>query len=506
MSDHMDFDLDAILAEFRSSGEESPAQEVPAPAPTAAPKEPAAPQAAAPRRSVRVHPVPAGHRAKAPAADETPKEQKAPAPARGPESLPSPAEEATTVFPAKPPRREGASRPQPEKKLPPLPKQPAAKAPAVSRQWHTVQHLLSLVFAAVSLLCLLWLAVHVHPGSGRADTTAKEDLTSRLDRFVSAAAAAALGDEADLPRLYAISESATVAPAPDPDKFGSTTDPAEIQAVIDQAAGLLEGQSLAWDPNAAFFPGAQICYYLDDSLFVLAWKEVIDGRCCSCAEVKIADGSQIRRKLAEDSYGSSVQLYATQMAKEANAVVAINGDFYAFRNLGITVYQRQLYRCNPNQVDTCFFTADGDMLFAYAGQLKSQAEAEQFIRDHNVVFSLAFGPVLIDNGELKTVTSYPVGEIERYYSRSSIGMLDTRHYLLMTVNAEGDCQLHCTTAQSGQLMQSKGCQNAYSLDGGQTAIIVFNGEAFNRVDWDSERSMSDILYFATAIHTEEVSP
>ena len=41
--------------------------------------------------------------------------------------------------------------------------------------------------------------------------------------------------------------------------------------------------------------------------------------------------------------------------------------------------------------------------------------------------------------------------------------------------------------------------SAYALDGGQTATMIFDGSPFNRVDWDSERTMSDIVYFATAI-------
>ena len=43
-----------------------------------------------------------------------------------------------------------------------------------------------------------------------------------------------------------------------------------------------------------------------------------------------------------------------------------------------------------------------------------------------------------------------------------------------------------------------GADFAYTLDGGQTAVMIFNGQTFNRVDWDSERTMSDIVYFATA--------
>jgi exopolysaccharide biosynthesis protein len=48
-------------------------------------------------------------------------------------------------------------------------------------------------------------------------------------------------------------------------------------------------------------------------------------------------------------------------------------------------------------------------------------------------------------------------------------------------------------------MQEFGCQTAYSLDGGQTAAIVTNGELMNRPDYGYQRQISDIIYFATAI-------
>lgn len=484
-----DFDLDSILAEF-SDSETAAGSSAPDPAPPrpahAAPKT---------RPGAGAHAAVPGTAAQAGA-----KSAPAVRPARRHSAQKASAVEEPTVLA---PSAARPKKPRPvrvrEEEAPKVEKVPALR--------HWPRRLVAVCCALLSVLSLCWLCLHVRPDEGSGALVVREDLPARLDLYASNAVNAALGDTAALPKLYAIAENATTAPKPDPSRFGSTTDTAQVEQVIALAAGLLDGQSLAWDPNAQFMSGSEFKYYLDDSLFVLCWKEIIDGKCCSCAEVKIADGSQLRRKLAGDSYGSSVQLYATQMARDANAVVAINGDFYAFRNLGVTVYQRQLYRCNLNAVDSCFFTAGGDMLFAYAGQLKSEAETKQFIQDNNVLFSLAFGPVLVDGGQLKEVSpSYPIGEVDHYYSRSSIGQLDTLHYLLMTVNYEGDYQHTCTIAQSGEYMFRKGCQKAYALDGGQTSIIVFRGDAYNRVDWDNERSMSDILYFATAVHQEEVTP
>lgn len=484
-----DFDLDSILAEF-SDSETAAGSSAPDPAPPrpaqAAPK--ARPHAGA-HAAVPGAAVPAGA-----------KPAQAARPARR-HSAPkvSAVEEPTVLAPSAARQK----KPRPVR----VREEEAPKAEKFPALRHWPRRLVAVCCALLSVLSLCWLCLHVCPDEGGGALAGREDLPARLDLYASNAVNAALGDTAALPKLYAIAENATTAPEPDPGRFGSTTDTAQVEQVIALAAGLLDGQSLAWDPNAQFMPGSEFKYYLDDSLFVLCWKEIIDGKCCSCAEVKMADGSQLRRKLAGDSYGSSVQLYATQMARDANAVVAINGDFYAFRNLGVTVYQRQLYRCNLNAVDSCFFTAGGDMLFAYAGQLKSEAETKQFIQDNDVLFSLAFGPVLVDDGQLKEVSpSYPIGEVDHYYSRSSLGQLDTLHYLLMTVNYEGDYQHTCTIAQSGEYMFRKGCQKAYALDGGQTSIIVFRGDAYNRVDWDNERSMSDILYFATAVHQEGVTP
>ena len=48
-------------------------------------------------------------------------------------------------------------------------------------------------------------------------------------------------------------------------------------------------------------------------------------------------------------------------------------------------------------------------------------------------------------------------------------------------------------------MAETGCDQAYALDGGQTTTIVLNNEVFNHVNYGSERKISDIIYFATAV-------
>ena len=56
-----------------------------------------------------------------------------------------------------------------------------------------------------------------------------------------------------------------------------------------------------------------------------------------------------------------------------------------------------------------------------------------------------------------------------------------------------------TLPEFAQYMYEKGVVMGYNLDGGQTGELVMNGKIYNSVDFGNERSVSDIIYFATAI-------
>ncbi|MBR4077952.1 MAG: phosphodiester glycosidase family protein [Oscillospiraceae bacterium] len=309
---------------------------------------------------------------------------------------------------------------------------------------------------------------------------------------------------ANLPLLhkaYEIPEDATVAPKPK-GKFGSTFDMAEVQAVIEEAALLLDGQELAWNPDLNFWSEEPIRYYYDETILALTWKEIINGNMVTFGEVKFAHPSQLRRAVTGNRYDYGIDEYPTKLAQNVNAVLASAGDFYGFRDLGITVYQRKLYRHNPASVDTAYFTADGNMIFSKRGELMNRADAEQFIKDNDVLFAVAFGPVMVENGVPVHTSEYAIGEVNDRYSRAAIAQKDELHYMVMTVNFDGPCRKTCTLEQAVEYIAAKNVQQAYTLDGGQTASVVLGGHLVNRPDWGEERTMSDIIYFASAVPEE----
>ena len=512
-------DLDAILAEFRG---EDTAVGTPAPKPAKSPE-----RRSAPAERIEIYSA-RSESTEEPAAERSPVEATVRfEPARPPHARPRPEdlvippveeEERADEEAEKPkrglklPKRKKAEKPPKEPKEKKAVKAAKESKPAKPPREYRKRRIpgffrafLCLIFFALSLAVLGVAVLYLHPASGTVSSSsadARLRLSDKLDVYVNNAASDAFGELTYIRKVYTLQESATVAPAPDPNGFGTTYDPQEVMAVIDKAAILLDGQKVIFDPSADFVPDEPIRWYLDDTILVIAWKEYIEQRCCTFAEVKVAHGSQLRRKLAEDSYSSSVQLYASDMANASNAVVAMNGDFYAFRDLGITAYQRKLYRNNPAQVDSCFFTASGDMLFSRAGELMGEGEAERFMEQNDVVFAVAFGPVLVDNGELQYCSGYPIGEINTEYSRSCIAMTDDLHYLLMTINHTPDARPRATINELARIIYSKNIWKAYTLDGGQTAEIIMMGGPINHVDFGEERAVSDIIYFATAIPEE----
>ena len=234
-------------------------------------------------------------------------------------------------------------------------------------------------------------------------------------------------------------------------------------------------------------------------MLAIIWNEVCNGNVTTFCEIKIADASQLRRKLTGDRYGSGVQKYGSELATEDRSVVAINGDFYAFRSSGIRVWQHKLYLVDGWDIDTCFFTENGDMRFAHRGDITSWAAAQTYVEENDISFSLTFGPILVENGKNVTPWAYPIGEIDELYSRSVIGQIDELHYLLAVTNVYPASVFAQTATQMADLMVERGCHSAYALDGGQTATMFLNGKLITSPVFGSERVVSDVICFASAV-------
>ena len=363
-----------------------------------------------------------------------------------------------------------------------------------SRLGRVLRSLPGFVSGALTVSVLLgvvrWIGVPVRSAH-------RDDAGETLDQYLTDALSDATeGLRASEP-IYWIARHALAAPEPDPSCFGRTDDPSELD--FSAAEKLLDGQALYFSPNVTLVPGTPVRYYLDETILAITWKQVLDGGVYTFSEVKIAHPSQFRRFLAGGEFGSEKLYVTTEMAQSVNAVVASSGDFYGYRRAGTLVYDGTVRRVDNGLVDTCYIDKNGDLLFTTRYDQMDKEQSQQFVDQHEILFSLAFGPVLIRDGEVITPDSYAVGEINDCYPRSALCQLGKLHYLLAVVNGEGAQPEVPTIHRFARNLRQSGITKAYALDGGQTAVIAMDGELINAVLYGHQRKISDIIYFATAI-------
>lgn len=371
----------------------------------------------------------------------------------------------------------------------------------LGRILYGVATLVACICAAVLTARLLML-VFLGTGSPPARRLGKTDaaVMDHFDVYVTNQISGALDGLVTVKKVYLLNDEDLVAPEPDGNCFGQTEDPAQLQWLLDEAKELLEVENTLFSVQTVIKEDSEVRYYLDETIFVVSWKQVINDTVYNISEVKIAHPSQFRRFLADGTYGSAKQYTATELATTVNAVVASAGDFYKFRPLGIIVNDGIVYRAEGT-VDTCFIDDQGELILLKRGEIWDKETAQRYVDEHNIRFSLAFGPVLVENGEVANIGYYPLGQPYGEYSRAALAQMGELHYLLVTANFEGHSHVP-TITELAKVMASFGCEKAYALDGGQTATIVMNDSLFNIPDYGAERKISDIIYFATALPDE----
>lgn len=364
------------------------------------------------------------------------------------------------------------------------------------------------VSVVLTLVLLVGLVPHLSAASR--NTTVKisvPDIPGKFDAMVeSAAGSLPRISEVSTPQTAApvveikkLNDSDLVAPVPLADCYGEAQSMEEMSWFEEEAAGLLQGQQLYFGPERERLEGTPIKYYLDDSIAVVTWKELVGYCVLTFAEVKIADGSQFRRFLADGRYGADTQYKTTEMAQTVNAVLASSGDFYKFHYNGIVVYEGEVRKVHANKADTCFIDEGGNLIFLSQDEKMTQEEAQRFVDENNIRFSLVFGPILVDNGVRCEPATYDLGEVNSFSPRAALCQLDELHYLVVTANPEPDHPGALNIHQFAERIAQTGCQKAYTLDGGQTAAIALDGELVNYVLYGQQRPISDIIYFATSV-------
>jgi len=359
---------------------------------------------------------------------------------------------------------------------------------------HPILAAVSCVLTAAILAAMLFTG-----GSQAAPAPVNANILNTYERNLTNQISGVLEGVLTIPRVYELSDSDVVAPRPNQDCYYRTDDPAQMADMLARAQTLLKGQKTLFNTNIPIKEGSTVYSYLDETIFAVTWKQVVDDCTYTFSEVKIAHPSQLRRFLSEGRYNSGILHTTTEMSEAVNAVVASSGDYYDFRTFGVVVVNGQVYRERDHLLDTCYIDENGDLLFSYAAAFDDEAALQKFVDENHIRFSLCFGPVMVLDGEYCVPNNYNSGEINDRYARAALCQMDQLHYVVVAANNEEPNYSTPTVAQFGRRLYEMGIPVAYALDGGQTAAIVMNDQLINTVSYGAQREISDIFYFATAL-------
>lgn len=237
--------------------------------------------------------------------------------------------------------------------------------------------------------------------------------------------------------------------------------------------------------------------YEDETLSITVEHVWVGKARFNVARVKIADASQFRIGLAAP-FGKKKTNRISTIAKDNNAVIAIGGDYYGNEEGGYVVRMGEVYRKKPMKSRDMLVTdGKGDFHIlknSDANQLKALMESETIVNVFN------FGPALVIDGQLQEMPAKYNYNINGKEPRCAIGQVGPLEYLLVVVDGRGAADSEgCQVATLAQFMYDQGCIQAYNLDGGNSALMYFGGENFSQKTFKAERSVTDIIYFATGI-------
>lgn len=218
-------------------------------------------------------------------------------------------------------------------------------------------------------------------------------------------------------------------------------------------------------------------------------------------DIKIGDASQLRTAAAE-SFTTETTLPASDIADRVNAVIAINGDYFARHNEGFAIRQGTLIRDKlKGNRDVLLIDEDGDF---HAVHLPKKGTLSDTVDGKKVINAFYFGPILVENGEVpQKLPNFTFLKPDNYYARLAICQVDTLHYKIIATTMEQDYTLGIRLKDFATLCQREGAKIAYNLDGGLSTTLYFNNQRVNEQKRVNFRSIPDIVYFASAWNGEE---
>lgn len=211
------------------------------------------------------------------------------------------------------------------------------------------------------------------------------------------------------------------------------------------------------------------------------------------ADIQVTDAAYLKTAFADSTYGRNIKETTSTIAEANSAILAINGDYYGFRNNGYVLRNGTLYRD----------TADGnteDLVIGDDGNfsiIDESTVSTDSLDTGNIAQILSFGPALIKDGQIAVNSSSEVSQSRSSNPRTAIGEISALHYVIVVSDGRTSESAGLSLLDLAQIFADKGCTTAYNLDGGGSSTMYFNGRIVNNPTdgrGTGEREVSDIVY------------
>lgn len=236
--------------------------------------------------------------------------------------------------------------------------------------------------------------------------------------------------------------------------------------------------------------------YKDDNISINLSEKTVNNTQVYVADVTVSSSDYLKTAFSQNSFGTNVTAKTSVTAADNNTILAVNGDYYGANSSGYVIRNGVVYRDtvreNSNNGDLAIYK-DGSFKIIYEDQIS----ADQLVKD-GVVNLLAFGPALVENGEIAVGKNQEVGQAMASNPRTAIGIIDENHYIIVVSDGRTSESKGLSLYQLAEIIKSHGVKTAYNLDGGGSSTLYFNGQVINKPTTGgnkiSERAVSDIVY------------
>ena len=232
--------------------------------------------------------------------------------------------------------------------------------------------------------------------------------------------------------------------------------------------------------------------YRDNDIAITISQYRVSDTDVYVADVRVSSPEYLFSAFAKDKYGRNVTETTSAIASRADAILAVNGDYYGARNSGYVIRNGVMYRSRGSNDEALVMYEDGTL----ATVRESDVSAEQLLND-GAVQVWSFGPGLLADGEITVSAGQEVGRAMASNPRTAIAYVEDNHYLLVVADGRTGDSDGLTLLELATFLQSLGAKDAYNLDGGGSSTMVFLGKVVNNPTTNgrkvSERSVSDIV-------------